>query len=250
MKKNLGIKEIFLILKKRWLLILALTFTAGILGAAVTHYLITPQYGASTRILVNQPGGKSVYDSGAVSTNVQLVNTYSELINDPIVLNKVIQRLHLPMTADGLQGMLEENTSDNSQIFTISITSNNPEQSVRIVNEIATVFKMQVQKMMNLNNVSLLAPATLDQSQLLSPSLSKNITIAVALGLLLSVAFTFLLEYLDNSIKEEEDISERLGMPVIGVISHVPNFRQKWVENPTHPSHPSLKTANERGQAL
>ncbi|RYL92717.1 capsule biosynthesis protein [Sporolactobacillus sp. THM7-4] len=230
MQKNVGIKEIFLILKHRLLLILAITLISGLIGAFISHYLITPQYGASTRILVNQAGGKFVYNSNAVQTNVQLVNTYSELINDPIILNQVIKKLGLHMTADQMNGMLDVSTNDNSQIFSIQITSDSPEQSVQIVNGVATVFKDQVRKMMKVDNVSLLSPATVDQSWKISPSVSKNVTIATVLGLLLSIGLAFLLEYLDNSVKEEEDVTERLGLPVVGLISHIPNRKTRGRE--------------------
>ncbi|MFT8362243.1 MAG: Wzz/FepE/Etk N-terminal domain-containing protein [Sporolactobacillus sp.] len=238
MQKNLGLKEIFLILKKRWLLIIVLTLFAGAAGAAVTIYLMTPEYGASTRILVNQSGGKAAYGSDAVATNVELVNTYSELITDPIVLNQVIQKQHLHLPVSGLQNMLDEETSENSQIFTIKITSASREESVHLVNGIAAAFKDQVHHMMHLDNVSLLAPATVERSWLVSPSLSKNLTIALVLGIIVSISLALFLEYMDNSIKEEEDITQRLQLPVIGLISHVPNFRFIWnikIENQTYP---------------
>lgn len=238
MQKNLGLKEFFLILKKRWLLITTLILLAGASGAAVTLYLMTPEYGASTRILVNQSGGKAAYGSDAVATNLELVNTYSELITDPIVLNQVIQKQHLHMPVSTLQNMLDEETNENSQIFTIKITSTNREESVRLVNGVAAAFRDQVHHMMHLDNVSLLAPSTVEQSWIVSPSLSKNITIALVLGLIVSIALALLLEYMDNSIKEEEDITERLHLPVIGLISHVPNFRSIWnikIDNQTYP---------------
>ncbi|EST12712.1 YveK family protein [Sporolactobacillus laevolacticus] len=221
MKKTLGLKEIYLILRKRLWLIAAITLTAGVIGAIATHFFMTPMYDATTRILVNQGNGKTLYDSNAVQTNVQLVNTYSELIDDPSILNKVIRNLHLNLSAGDLQGMLTVETNQESQIFSITAETDRADLSVRIVNHVANVFKAQVRSMLKVDNVSLLSPATVSASAgQVSPSLSKNVTIAVMLGLLFSVGLAFLLEYLDNTIKTEEDIEQKIGLPVVGIIEH------------------------------
>ncbi|MEC0304543.1 capsular biosynthesis protein, partial [Terribacillus saccharophilus] len=45
--------------------------------------------------------------------------------------------------------------------------------------------------------------------------------IAIVLGALVGIGLVFLLEYLDNTIKTEADVEKRIGIPVIGVISHM-----------------------------
>ncbi|CAM3085382.1 YveK family protein [Sporolactobacillus spathodeae] len=219
MKRNVGLKEMYLIVRKRLWLIATITIAAGILSGIVTHFFMTPMYDATTRIFVNQSNGKTLYDSNAVQTNVQLVNTYSELINDPSILNQVIRSLHLKLSATDLQGMLTVQTNQDSQIFSITAETDQADLSVRIVNRVARVFKVQVRKMLKVDNVSLLAPAT--HGGQVSPSLSKNLIIAMLLGLLLSVGLAFLIEYFDQTIKTEEDIEQKLGLSVVGVIKHI-----------------------------
>lgn len=246
MKKNLGLKEMFLILKKRVWLIAAITVLGGLLAVFVTHYMMTPLYDASTRILVTQTNAKSstLYDTNAVQTNVQLVNTYSVMIDDPVVLNQVIKKLNLQMSAGELQSMLTVNPVTNAQIFSLTAESTNPEQAVRIVNGVASELKLQVRKMMNVNNVAILSPATLSASSSpVSPNLHKNVTVGVALGLLLALSLAFLLEYLDNTVNTEEDIEKKLGLPVIGIISHMSRHGKK--ENPV-----PVSEKNASGQVL
>ncbi|RYL95755.1 capsule biosynthesis protein [Sporolactobacillus sp. THM7-4] len=222
MNKTLGLKEIYIILRKRLWMIAAITVTAGVIGAIATHFFMTPMYGATTRILVYQGNGKMLYDSNAVQTNVDLVTTYSELINDPSILNQVIQNLDLNMSAEELQSRLTVETNEKSQIFSLTAKTERADLSVRIVNNAAKVFKAQVRKMLKVDNVSLLSPAILSASDApVSPSLPKNVMIAVLLGLLLSVGLAFLLAYLDQTIKTEEDIEQRLGLPIVGVIEHM-----------------------------
>ena len=47
--------------------------------------------------------------------------------------------------------------------------------------------------------------------------------IAAVIGLMLGVGVAFLLEYLDTTMKDEQDIEELLGLPVIGLISPIPD---------------------------
>ena len=44
--------------------------------------------------------------------------------------------------------------------------------------------------------------------------------IAFVVGLMVSVGIAFLLEYLDNTIKLEQDIEKLLGLPVLGAMSN------------------------------
>ena len=51
-----------------------------------------------------------------------------------------------------------------------------------------------------------------------------NIAIAFLLGLMVSVGLVFLLEYLDNTYKNKEQLEKDLGIPVLGAIPDVENL--------------------------
>lgn len=237
MEETISLQEIFRTLRKRISLIATITLLAVAVSALVTYLLMTPKYDASTQILVNQANenNTSLYATNAVQTNIQLVNTYSVIINNPAVLNQVIQKLNLKMTADQLKKMLTVNTVQNSQVFTVTAETNSPSESVAIVNNIAQAFKSQVQKVMNVNNVSILSQATFSSSNTpVSPKPTINLAIAFVVGLMVSIGLAFLLEYLDNTIKTEEDIEKVLGLPVLGAISEIKQHHEKGSEAPSH----------------
>ncbi len=50
------------------------------------------------------------------------------------------------------------------------------------------------------------------------PNVSKNMFIAVVVGLALGIGLAFLIEYLDTSVKTMQDIEAALGIPVLAVI--------------------------------
>ncbi|WP_139691845.1 YveK family protein [Sporolactobacillus terrae] len=229
MEETISLKEIFQTLRKRLVMILSITLLAVLAASVVTFFVMTPKYDASTQILVNQSNANnnSLYQTNAVQTNVQLVNTYSVIINNPAVLNQVIKKLNLDVTAEELKEMLTVSTEQNSQVFTLTAESTSPQQSVRIVNGVAQAFQSQVKKVMNVDNVSILSPANVVSSlDPVKPKATINLAIAFVVGLMVSVGLAFLLEYMDNTIKTEEDIEHILGLPVLGVISEIKGHSQ------------------------
>ncbi|EST12661.1 YveK family protein [Sporolactobacillus laevolacticus] len=230
MEETISLKEIFATLRKHVLLIVTITLLGVMISAGVTFFLMTPKYDASTQILVNQANANSnslYQQANTVQTNVQLVNTYSVIINNPAVLNQVIKKLNLNLTTDELKNMLTVSTAQNSQVFTLTAETDSPAQSVRIVNGVAAAFKSQVQKVMNVDNVSILSPANVASSlEPVKPKATINLAIAFVVSLMVSVGLAFLLEYMDNTIKTEEDIEKILDLPVLGFISEIKDGRE------------------------
>ncbi len=54
-----------------------------------------------------------------------------------------------------------------------------------------------------------------------SPRIPRNILIAAIAGMVLGLGLAFLLEYLDNTIKRIEELSDRFHLPVLGVLPMV-----------------------------
>lgn len=71
-----------------------------------------------------------------------------------------------------------------------------------------------------MDNVSILPLADDQENQSpVSPNPPLNIAIAAVVGLMVGVGLTFLLEYLDNTVKTEQDIEKLLELPVLGAIT-------------------------------
>ena len=48
-----------------------------------------------------------------------------------------------------------------------------------------------------------------------------NMAIAIVLGLMVGVGIAFLIQYLDKTVKTEQDIEDLLHLPVIGLVSPI-----------------------------
>ena len=69
------------------------------------------------------------------------------------------------------------------------------------------------------NNISVVDPAEVPRRQH-KPSLTKNLAIAIALGLFGGVLLAFLFETMDDTLKSSEQVEKRIGVPVLGYNAH------------------------------
>ena len=93
-------------------------------------------------------------------------------------------------------------------------------------------------------NAAIVDPATIPQSAV-KPNKRLSLAIGGVLGIFLGMLMVFLAEYLDKTLKTEEEIERFSRQPIIGRIPTIEGIREEmYVEkNPTAPSAESMKLA-------
>ncbi|UYX51968.1 Wzz/FepE/Etk N-terminal domain-containing protein [Bacillus thuringiensis] len=223
MEETISLKELFYILKKRLAMILVIAFGAAIVSAIISFFFMTPIYQSSTQILVNQKKQEgAMIQAGEIQTNIQLTNTYKVIIKSPVVLDQVNEKLHLNMTAQALTEKINVANEKDSQVISVTAEDKDPKLARDIANATADVFKGEVAKIMNVDNVTVLSKAEVAENQSpIKPRPMLNVAIAFVVGLMAAVGLAFLLEYLDNTVKKEEDVESLLGLPVLGIVARM-----------------------------
>lgn len=221
MEETISLKDLFLTLRKRLDIIIVITALAVLVSGVVSYFLLTPIYQASTQLLVNQSKNEeALYNYNEVQTNLQLINTYNVIIKSSAILELVKEDLNLDMTPAELNEKILVASEQNSQVVNITVEDENPQVAVDIANKTAEVFQKEIVEIMNVDNVTVLANAeNVENPSPIKPQPLLNIAIALVVGLMAGVGLAFLLEYLDNTVKTEQDIEKQLGLPVLGVIT-------------------------------
>ena len=223
MEETISLKELFQVLRKRFAMILTITFGAAIISAIVSFFFMTPIYQSSTQILVNQKKQEgAAIQFNEVQTNVQLTNTYKVIIKSPVILDQVKEKLNLNITTQELNKQIEVANEKDSQVVTVTTQDKDPKVARDIANTTAEIFKGEVAKIMSVDNVTVLSKAEVaDDQSPIKPRPMINIAIAFVVGLMASVGLAFLREYLDNTVKKEEDVEKLLGLPVLGIVARM-----------------------------
>lgn len=223
---ELELKEYVKIVRKRLWIILSIVLLSSFITGFISYYLIQPVYVASAKLIVNKSAeikGAETFDYNAVSINIKLVNTYKEIIKTPAIMDRVVERYpEIKLSSESLINKVKVSSVNETQVMTISVQDQSQKQAVRIVNAISEVFQSEISNILKVDNVTILNRAKeSDRSLPISPNPTTNIAISILISLLISIGISFLLEYMDDTIKTEKDVETYLGMPALGVITRI-----------------------------
>ena len=201
----------------------SITLLFTIVGYLVSAFLLSEEFTATSRLIVVQqqnPDANQQITYNDVQLSQKLVNTYSEIIKSEAVLDKVSESLNIIYDAEELQKMLSVASVNNTEVFDVSITSNDPELSADITNEIVDVFRDEVMDIMNVSNITILNEAKVPTEKS-GPSNIKNAAIGFMAGFVISGLIVVVRTLKDTKVKTEEEVRAIFDYPIIGVIPNV-----------------------------
>lgn len=226
MEEIISLREIIDILRKR----LGLILLSGLLGLGlafvVTTLFITPAYQSSTELIAqskNAATDPTVNQQVDINGNLMLINTYKDMIMGDVVLTEVQKELTYQgykLTPTQIRSMLNVAQSEQSQMFRITATSDEPRETSAIANTTAKVFQEKTQEVLGIDRVTVTSPA-ITPTEPVSPNKKLNMTIGTIVGLALGTALAFLLAFLDKTVKDKRFIAETLELPVLGQVSEM-----------------------------
>ena len=102
----------------------------------------------------------------------------------------------------------------------ISAETGDPQLSAAICNELAALAPGVLEQVVKAGSVEVIGKAQAAKAPS-SPNTKRNTLLGAVLLLVLSCGATILVYLLDNTVKGEEDIRQRLDLPVLG---EIPSF--------------------------
>lgn len=219
------LKQYFRIILKKWWLI-AIIVIAAMAGAVVkSYYFTTPIYAANAKLIVNQSSGDGggTLNAGTIQTSIILINSYKEIIKSSAVMNKVVEKHpELGKSPAQLSSQISVTSTSNSQVMNLVFQDISYAKAAATVNAVATVFKEQIPNIMNVDNITILSEADTTISPVpinLNPVM--NMLISLMVSLILAVGLVFLLDYLDDTLKTEVEITEIMDVPILAVVGKI-----------------------------
>lgn len=218
MEESFTISELFQILWKKVIWIIAGGIIA--LSIAVGHsiFLVTPLYRSTSELIVNTGGDRNYITNHDIQTSINLMNTYRDIITRPIILDEASNKIPYDYTGLDLRGMTSVNTIGSSQILSISVTHPDPLVAQTIGQTITDVFDENIGEIMGLsNNVTILTPST-EPLRPINGNLPRNATVGLVGGVAIATFIVLLIHFLDATIKSEADVKQIMEANVLGTI--------------------------------
>ena len=217
---TIDLRQLFEIVRRNLLLIVAVTvlFAAG--GYLGTTFLITPQYEASAMLIVNSRGGQQLQGSvtnDSLNSAKQLVETYSVILKSDTVLDQTIEDLDLPLTYDQLAAKVSITAVNDTQVMKITVQDADVNLAKDIVSNIVEQAPDVIINTVKAGSVEVVSDASANPNPV-SPSKSRNTALAGILGCVLVIGILFMKSLFNNRIMTESDISQKLALPILGVI--------------------------------
>lgn len=221
------VKQFMRILLRRGWIIAIVVILSSVTSWVYSSYFADPVYEASNKLIVNKSNlddtGNPSLDINVINTNIMLINSYKEILYSEAILSKVLEKHpDITLSTTDLGRKLNVVTAQNSQIVTLQVKDGVYERAATLVNSIAEVFQQEVPKIMKINNVMILDKAKKDiTASPISPVVSLNIALTFMVSLMASIGLVFILERLDESIKQEADVERYLELSTLGVIPKI-----------------------------
>lgn len=226
MEETIDLQDIFNVMKQRFLLILTCAFLGLGISSIATYFFITPTYKSSAQLIVTLPAGEGSDASlSDVNFNLLMINTYKDFIKKgSLVMDTAREELQKTVGFTGSTGALNSMVSvsqeQNSQMFSIIATAENPKEAADIANVVARVFQEKARDVLDVDKISIVAEAT-PNSQPISPNNKLNILIGLVLGVLIGIGLAFLLEAMDKTLKKDSFLTDDLELILLGTVSEM-----------------------------
>lgn len=208
---------------RRWWTIILVMVVSGAMLFSYAAFIVTPMYEASVLMYVNNSSfsvGATSFSisSSEISAAKSLVDTYLVILETRLTLNEVIQRGSLDCSYEELCEMISAESVNATEVFSVTVTSDDPLEAEHIANTIALVLPNKIADVVEGSSVSIVDYAVVP-SEKVSPSIKMYTVVGLLLGLLLSSGSIALIEIMDNQIHSESYLLENFGdIPLLTVV--------------------------------
>lgn len=240
--EEISLREYAGVLWRHKVMILLLTLSAAASGYGVSKFLLPPTYSATATMFVYAPSTPAMMNPTSFLYMEDLGQTYATLATSSSVLSKAIATYSLPVTEQKLVKAIVAAPVTNTNLFTITATAPSAVEAARWADDVSYTLRTKVSNMGQ--GIRLANPAAVPPLPT-GPKTALNTALAGVLGFLVAVGVAFLMEYLDDTVKSEEEAAILAGAAVLGEIPYI-SGRDMAVVPPRAQTGPSSGKEAER----
>ena len=221
----ISLKGIWGILRKNLIFIIITCLLFSLAAFFVTKFFIEKKYTSKLSLYVDTTETDDSKINPQYSLNMQtyaqrLVATYIRMLDTTSFYTAVSESLDEKYSPAELSSMISFKSDENTEIFDVYVTTTSPTESKLIGDAVGEVAPATIASLRSNANLKVCDPAQIPTGSS-SPNTVRNVLIAFAVALVLSLAVSFIRYFADKKIKYDDEMSEILGIPILATI---PNF--------------------------
>lgn len=235
LKNEISIVDIIQLLKKKWwIVVVSFIITSGI-AFGYTKLYIPSTYLSRGMLYVNNtnainrdnlqnPTNRNINLSDLVASKT-LAATYIEILNSDSFMRKVSVNSGMYESVSRLRSMISINAKNDTEILEVRVIHTNPEKAAIIAE---TFLKNSIDELTNVfkgGSVDIIDNAVVPLYPI-GPNKIKNTVMGSIFGIILGLIIVFVLDIFDNRVKSQEDLVNKFGIPVLGMIPSLKSSRK------------------------
>lgn len=210
------------LVKKYFLFIFCACVATGAASSWVAVHMLKNVYESTCMLIVvpSASGNASTLNYNDYTLSVDLVNSYKVLCKTNRILQKVIDQDQLPYSVSELASKITVEAENGTELIEITATDQNAVMAKTIANGVAEAFVSELPSIMNTDNVQIADPAQVP-SQPASSNRRPFVLLSLAGCLAVCLLVIAAIEYFDCTVKDESQLEEFTGAPVLSCIPHI-----------------------------
>jgi capsular polysaccharide biosynthesis protein len=215
-----------------------------VIAALAAGYEVTPKatlYRATAELFLSVPPNSQVYNN-FYNSDLQLgqeeiAYTYALIIPTIETAQLALSIAPTPRSPAQVASETRAVAIPSTTLIALSVTDSDPAIAQRLANAMAQAFSQRMGQLTPVatTNGGYKSPVAVTEkaglpTAPLSTGLTRTLILSGAFGLVVAIGLVFLLDYVDLSARNPEEVERRIGLPVIGVVPYFPEVADRnWV---------------------
>lgn len=212
------------IFRRRWRLLAGVALLVVVAAGLIT-WRTTPQYQSTTQLFISTSASSSAeaYQGNLFSS--QRLSSYADLVTGTELATRVQSSTGTDLSPQQLAAKVTAQASPETVLLNISVTDPDPQVAQQLTQAygdelVSLVAELETPpgKSKPVLKGTIVDVASLPSSPV-SPNVTRNLALALVLGVLLGVGIAVVRELLDTSTKSAEDLTAALEAPILGTFA-------------------------------
>lgn len=204
-----------------WSIIISVVL-CGSIAFSAAMFSIAPQYTSSAMMYVNNHSislgaGAYAISASQISAARSLLDLYVIILESRTTLETAIEKADLPYTYGQLRGIVSARAVDDTEIFSISATCENPDDAKLIVDTLVEILPDRISDIVDGSSVRVVDYAVRPVSRS-SPSYTRYGMMGMLIGAVISCAFIIIRDMMNTTVRDEDYLRYRYNIPLLAVI--------------------------------